>query len=35
MFLDELLQSLIELANQNQATIGSHSRSLEMEPSKK
>src|SRR5207245_9637962 len=31
LFLDELLQTqlLIQLANQNQATIGSHSRSLE------
>src|ERR1700730_9061277 len=33
VFLDELLQtqSLIQLANQNQATIGSHSRSLEID----
>lgn len=32
VFLDELLQtqSLIQLAHQNQATIGSHSRSLEI-----
>jgi hypothetical protein len=31
LFLDDLLQaqSLIQLANQNQATIGLHSRSLE------
>jgi hypothetical protein len=33
MFLDELLQtqSLIQLAHQNQATVGSHSRSLEID----
>jgi hypothetical protein len=33
MLFDELLQtqSLIQLANQNQATIGSHSRSLEID----
>jgi len=33
MFLDEMLQnlSLIQLANQNQATIGGHSRSLEID----
>jgi len=32
VFFDELLQteSLIQLANQNQATVGSHSRSLEI-----
>jgi hypothetical protein len=33
VFLDELVQtqSLIQFANQNQATVGSHSRSLEID----
>jgi len=33
VFLEELLQteSLIQLPNQNQATVGSHSRSLEID----